>query len=265
MRTSILISLLAISAQAFTPTPTQTSSASSTRRTIVMSSTAVQEASDAASTSTSSGDNNKNKPNWEVKQHRYGLDMMNENDSSSMSVTLGADGEEVTGDALPLPQTYITCGKCKSLFAIAEEDLGDKGKGCRVKCTVCGNSWYQSRDRLFDIPTNTHDLLPAQKSDLDRIARNLARDIPPTFTGVGKLYVGNLDFTTTPDELLNFFESNTKEDISVCDVSVVTGPDGRSRGFAFVTFYDEKDGVAALECNGLECNGRELSVREPNN
>ena len=129
MRTFILISLLAISAQAFTPTPTQTSSSASTRRTIVMSSTAVQEASDAASTSSSSGDNNKNKPNWEVKQHRYGLDMMNENNDSSMSVTLGADGEEVTGDALPLPQTYITCGKCKSLFAIAEEDLGDKGKG----------------------------------------------------------------------------------------------------------------------------------------
>ena len=87
----------------------------------------------------------------------------------------------------------------------------------------------------------------------------------PNFTGVGKLYVGNLDFGTTSDELLNFFESNTPGDINVCDVSVVTGHDGRSRGFAFVTFYDEADGKAALECNGLECNGRELSVREPNN
>ena len=192
--------------------------------------------------------------------------MINEQESgSSMSVTIGADGDEVTGDGLPLPQTYITCGKCKSLFAIAEEDLGDKGKGCRVKCSVCGNSWYQSRDRLFDIPTSTHDLLPAEKSDLDRIARNLARDVSPNFTGVGKLYVGNLDFGTTSDELLNFFESNTPGDINVCDVSVVTGHDGRSRGFAFVTFYDEADGKAALECNGLECNGRELSVREPNN
>lgn len=164
-----------------------------------------------------------------------------------------------------MPQTYITCGKCKSLFAIDDADLGDKGKGCRVKCSVCGNSWYQSRDRLFDIPTSSHDLLPAQSSDLDRIARNLARDIPPAFTGVGKLYVGNLDFGTTSADLLEFFESNTPGDISVCDASVVIGQDGRSRGFAFVSFYDEKDGKAALECNGKECNGRELSVREPNN
>ena len=54
--------------------------------------------------------------------------------SNSMSVTLDADGAEVTaasGDYLPLPQTYITCGKCNSLFAIAEEDLG-KGKGWYV-------------------------------------------------------------------------------------------------------------------------------------
>lgn len=198
--------------------------------------------------------------------------MVNEAKSNSVSVTVGADGEVADGGALPLPQTYITCGKCKSLFAVAEADLGDKGKGCRVKCSVCGNSWYQSRDRLFDIPTESHDLLPANKSDLDRVARNLARDQSPNFMGVYKLYVGNLDFRTTADELLDFFETNAKktdgaegEKIAVCDVSVVTGPDGRARGFAFVSFYDENDGKAALECDGLECNGRELSVREPNN
>ncbi len=52
--------------------------------------------------------------------------------SNSMSVTLDANGAEVAaaaaGESLPLPQTYITCGKCNSLFAIAEEDLG-RGKG----------------------------------------------------------------------------------------------------------------------------------------
>lgn len=191
--------------------------------------------------------------------------------SNSMSVTLDGNGAEVVaaaaaaGESLPLPQTYITCGKCNSLFAIAEEDLG-RGKGCRVKCTVCTNTWYQSRDRLFDIPTETHDMIPANKSDLDRIARNLARDCPPNFMGVYKLYVGNLDFRTTAEQLLEFFENNSDKAGSVCDVSMVKGPDGRSRGFAFVTFYDEADGKVALTmCNGMECNGRELSVKEPNN
>jgi cold-inducible RNA-binding protein len=111
-------------------------------------------------------------------------------------------------------------------------------------------------------------MIPANKSDLDRIARNLARDVSPNFAGVFKLYVGNLDFSTTPEQLLEFFEessASTNARGSVCDVSMVKGQDGRSRGFAFVTFYDEEDGRAALGCNGMECNGRELLVKEPNN
>ena len=136
----------------------------------------------------------------------------------------------------------------------------------RVKCSVCGNSWFQSRERLFDIPKETHDLLPADKSDLDRVARNLAKDLPAAYMGDYKLYVGNLDFHTTPNELFEFFETSAKKEGSVCDVSIVKGPDGRSRGFAFVTFYDREDGKVALENgNGAECNGRELAVREPNN
>lgn len=81
--------------------------------------------------------------------------------------------------------------------------------------------------------------------------------------GVNKLYVGNLDFSTSADDLKAFFERNGCE--QVCDVSIITGPEGKSRGFAFVTFYDEVDGKRGLECNGKECNGRELAVREPNN
>ena len=141
----------------------------------------------------------------------------------------------------------------------------------RVKCSVCSNSWYQSRDRLLSIPTHTHDLLPATKSELDRIARNLAADVSPDFMGVNKLYVGNLNLDTTEDDLLKFFEGDGGnnedggEEIRVCDVSLVTGPEGKSRGFAFVTFYEESGGKAALGLNGKECNGREVSVREPNN
>jgi len=201
--------------------------------------------------------------------------MIEEANSSSggsiVSVTLGADGGVVdgdSGDALPLPETYITCGKCKCLFAIAEEDLGSMGKGCRVKCTVCDNSWYQSRDRLLNIPTNGYEMLPSPKSDLERISRNLAADISPDFMGVNKVYVGNLNFDTTEEDLRKFFESKNADgddEVKVCDVSVVQGPGGRSRGFAFVTFYEDSSLEKALEMNGQECNGRELAVRVPNN
>lgn len=66
----------------------------------------------------------KNTPEWDTKQHLYGLDMIENN----KSVTLNADGEMVE-KSLPLPETYVTCGRCKCLFAIAESDLGDRGKG----------------------------------------------------------------------------------------------------------------------------------------
>ena len=123
MRTAIVSSLLCLGARAFAP-----SHPSAPRRATVVSSTAVaSEASPAASSSSSN--TNKNEPTWEVKQHLYGLDMINEAENSGMSVTMNAEGEVEGGEALPLPQTYITCGKCKSLFAISEADLGDRGKG----------------------------------------------------------------------------------------------------------------------------------------
>jgi RNA recognition motif-containing protein len=138
-------------------------------------------------------------------------------------------------------------------------------------------------------------MMPANKDDLDRIARNIINGCAPNYMGVYKLYVGNLDFTTTSDQLLQFIESNIQQSSSstattttttttttatteeggggsgskrnkVCDVSLVKGQDGRPRGFAFVSFYDEEDGKRTLiSCNGKECNGRELIVKEPNN
>ena len=249
--------------------------------------------------------------NWSSKQHLYGVDMMiqdEEYDSTTnsnnevpaktattppvASFTLDANGNEQTATsvsssvsaALPLPQTYVTCGKCSSLFAIAASDLGSSQhtKGCRVKCSVCNHTWYQSRDRLFDIPHSTHDMKPANKDDLTRIGRNIANGQSPNYMGVYKLYIGNLDFSTSSNQLLTFIESNiidsqdqgaggTTTDGSgsknkVCDVSIVKGQDGRPRGFAFVSFYNEEDGkMALLNCNGKECNGRELLVKEPNN
>jgi predicted Zn finger-like uncharacterized protein len=207
-------------------------------------------------------------PEWDTKQHLYGIDLQNPaNGDNNMSVTISAGGEVNSQNAggLPLPETYVTCGKCKCLFAIAEEDLGSKGKGCRVKCSVCDNSWYQSRDRLYAIPTDGYEMLPSPKSELERIARNLAADFAPDFQGVNKMYVGNLDFGTTDDDLLEFFEGGMSDDSKVCDVSIVTGPDGRSRGFGFVTFMPGSILEDALAMNGKECNGRELAVREPNN
>ena len=75
-----------------------------------------------------------------------------------------------------------------------------------------------------------------------------------------KLYVGNLSFQTTADDLQAAFEPFG----TVAEVVLVSDRDtGRSRGFAFVTMGSRAEGQAAIEgLQGRELNGRALSVNE---
>ncbi len=75
-----------------------------------------------------------------------------------------------------------------------------------------------------------------------------------------KLYVGNLSFQTTEDDLLDLFSQAG----SVASASLVTDRDtGRSRGFAFVEMASKEEGEAAInQFNGVEIGGRALTVNE---
>ena len=75
-----------------------------------------------------------------------------------------------------------------------------------------------------------------------------------------KLYVGNLSFHTTADELQAAFEPFG----TVAEVVLVSDRDtGRSRGFAFVTMGSRAEGQAAIDgLQGRELDGRALSVSE---
>ena len=74
------------------------------------------------------------------------------------------------------------------------------------------------------------------------------------------IFVGNLDFNTSEDELRQMFEAYGQVD----RVSIMTDRDtGRSRGFAFVTMNDATQANAALNAfNGKEVQGRTLTVNE---
>src|SRR5215467_4496687 len=75
-----------------------------------------------------------------------------------------------------------------------------------------------------------------------------------------KLYVGNLAFQTTDEELQELFsQAGTVE-----SASIVTDRDtGRSRGFGFVEMASKAEGEAAIaQLNGAEVNGRSLTVNE---
>jgi len=72
-----------------------------------------------------------------------------------------------------------------------------------------------------------------------------------------KIYVGNLSYNTTEDELRNFFaEFGNIEDIKL----ISDFETGRSKGFGFITFASDQEGESALAANGQELDGRKLNV-----
>ena len=75
-----------------------------------------------------------------------------------------------------------------------------------------------------------------------------------------KLYVGNLAFQTTDEELLELFsQAGAVESAQV----VMDRDTGRSRGFGFVEMASKAEGEAAIaQLNGVEINGRSLTVNE---
>ena len=75
-----------------------------------------------------------------------------------------------------------------------------------------------------------------------------------------KLYVGNLSFNTSSEDLRELFSgAGTVESASV----VEDRDTGRSRGFGFVEMASREEGEAAIaQFNGKEFGGRNLTVNE---
>jgi cold-inducible RNA-binding protein len=75
-----------------------------------------------------------------------------------------------------------------------------------------------------------------------------------------KLYVGNLSFRTTSEELRDMFsQAGTVESASVIEDRET----GRSRGFGFVEMATPEEAQAAIaQFNGKELGGRNLTVNE---
>ena len=75
-----------------------------------------------------------------------------------------------------------------------------------------------------------------------------------------RIFVGNLSWTTTEDELSRLFESYGE----VERVQIITDREtGRSRGFGFVEMPQLTEANAAIEgLNGTALGGRMLNVNE---
>jgi len=74
------------------------------------------------------------------------------------------------------------------------------------------------------------------------------------------IYVGNLTFDATEDQVRSLFEAYGP----VEKVSIITDRDtGQPRGFAFVEMNDDESATKAMEAlNGTNLGGRNLTVNE---
>jgi RNA recognition motif-containing protein len=76
-----------------------------------------------------------------------------------------------------------------------------------------------------------------------------------------KLFIGNLSWDTTWQELKDHFASCGTVEHS----NVAVGRDGRKKGFGFIQFATAKEATEAIEkLNGVEFMGRKLEVRLDN-
>ena len=74
-----------------------------------------------------------------------------------------------------------------------------------------------------------------------------------------KLYVGNLGYSVSDDQLRDLFSRFGTPD----SARVITDRDtGQSKGFGFVEFSNDDEAKQAMSLNGTEFAGRNLTVNE---
>lgn len=74
-----------------------------------------------------------------------------------------------------------------------------------------------------------------------------------------KIYVGNISFDTTEEELKNeFLEYGDIDEVKI----IIDHQTNRSKGFGFITFATTEAMEASLAKNGEEVQGRKLRVNQ---
>ncbi len=74
------------------------------------------------------------------------------------------------------------------------------------------------------------------------------------------IYVGNLSFDTSEDQLRELFEAHG----AVLSAKIITDQmTGRSRGFGFVEMAEKEEGMAAISAlDSAQVGGRSLKINE---
>mmetsp|Transcript_19552 Transcript_19552/g.23739 ORF Transcript_19552/g.23739 Transcript_19552/m.23739 type:complete len:200 (-) Transcript_19552:107-706(-) len=157
--------------------------------------------------------------------------------------------------------TFIKCGNCGAAYPMTSADLPNGGS--RVKCSVCGNIWYQTPDRLNNL-FDGFDLEPFPESERERYQRPRP-PAPVRRRGEGvSIFIANLAFEASEHDLIELFGSFVNGDLPP-DATIVRAEDGRSKGFGFVTLSTDAEAQNAINSlNDTDLFGRTIVVRMGN-
>ena len=93
---------------------------------------------------------------------------------------------------------YLTCSRCKATYEI---DISDFGTGKQVKCSNCEHEWFQTPNRLQDMPRDM-ELVEYP----EEMKARMAAGKPAEAIGRYRCFVGNLPYSVSEDELREVFE-----------------------------------------------------------
>jgi predicted Zn finger-like uncharacterized protein len=143
-------------------------------------------------------------------------------------VGLANDIPTSTYDFLPKGTGYIMCSTCKTAYLMNESELIKRG--LRVRCSLCEKEWFQSIERLMQAD-EIHAIQRMTDTKISEIQKILAEKNYPKYPKVEKVgvFVGNLPYSYTEKEIGDIFA-----EYGITNIALVRGPDGLSKGFAFV-------------------------------
>jgi len=154
----------------------------------------------------------------------------------------------------------------------AAKSGGGRGGGPRremhpTTCTLCGTKTKVPFKPTPGKPIRCRDCMDkvkdgkASKDELSKERETLvaARSQAEETMGL-KLFIGGVSYDASEDELREIFSAHGE----LKEVHIATDREtGRSRGFAFVTFSNKKEGMSAIkDLNGSEIHSRKITVQE---
>lgn len=118
----------------------------------------------------------------------------------------------------------------------------------------------KSQRKFVEIKFQVNNLqkeIRSLRRTLEKVSTELLeKQMPECFNDL-KLYIGNIDYSASEDELEQLFAKFGHIELVNIPVDKYSG---KARGFGFVTFDDPAAAARALELNGAEFKGRQIQV-----